>query len=70
MSVEKKIRTEIDWSKMEKDVVFRIHLLKRMCAEIDGKPLADEITRDMIIPCLKHLMHFCDSIQENEKEEE
>lgn len=70
MSVEKKIRTQIDWSKMRADVDTRIVVLQKTCESLPDTEASDIIVRDLVIPCLKKLMEFCDSIKTDGEEDE
>lgn len=59
-----KIARNANWDQMEQDVVERIRYLKLICQKLDaGKPLNDAIANDLIMPNIRLLAEFCESVK-------
>ena len=54
---------DADWDTLERDVMLRIRLLRKVAEKLDGNALSDKIANELILPNLKLLAAFCASVE-------
>ena len=64
-----KLRTA-DWDQLERDVVFRIRLLRATCEKLEPGAVSDKIAQDIFLPALGLLAEFCACVEIGEPDDD
>lgn len=59
-----------DWKKIKEEVGEKIAILEALDESQQGTILHENIMRDLIMPAVTHLAHFCECVKEEENEQD